>query len=646
MANNRAERLLAIVLVLLSTRRPLTRSEIRDAVRDYPDGQEQTAFERMFERDKDELRGMGIPVEAVETDDVEGIGYRLAAATAFLRHIDLDPAEAVVLGLASRLWDEATWGHDALNAVRKLELVGEFTSEESAGSALSVRVNSVVLTKLLDAAATRCRVQFKYRKPGMPVADDRSVEPWGVVATRGQWYLVGHDTDRCATRAFRLSRVLGDVSIQKPVGSYQIPTDVDLQSLVMDSFPGSDLIDVTVAIDPQKAPRLRWLATAVDDDVVTFAAVDPDRILSEVLAATPHVTVLSPESFRDRVVAGLAKIADSVGQPLADFDRQQLDQAAHRAAKSATEDAAAQVSRLLALVPWLLSNSGTTYEDAAAHFGVSVEKLHSDLELAICTEFGSNLLTLDIDIWGNRINVRDAQGIRAPLRLTPSEGISLLIGLRLLEQVPGPHDRAALARAISKVEQAAGPAAELADLVSIPIPSSVQSGLSSDISTALASSRALRIRYWSASRDEVSDRIVDPISLATTAGTSYLQAWSREADAVRLFRVDRIQELEFLDEPISIPSDLGVISPAFDPHGFQAVIEVDRAVTWWADQVPSQAVFVRSDGSVLISLAVVSRTWLVRTVLSFAGQLRIVEPAELALSVQSAAVAGRAKNAK
>ena len=632
MSGNRSERLLAIVLVLLGSRRPLTRSEIREAVGDYPKDQDQGAFERMFERDKDFLRSMGIPIESVSTTDSEGVGYRLERSEAFLAGIELEPAERFVLALASRLWDESAWGHDSLNALRKLEVAGEFTTADEIRAPVSVTVNSAVLTALLDATDSRRRVEFSYRKAGMPVAEKRSVEPWGVVATKGQWYLVGHDTDRSATRVFRLSRIQGNITPKRPLGAFDIPQDVDFQSLVKSTYPPAGLIEVTVEIDPDAAPRLRWLATRLDQDVAVLAAADPDRVLYDVLADSTRVAVLGPPDFRDRVLAGLRAIAVAEPAVVSATERDRLV-ALRDTATKAEVPAGAQVSRLLALVPWLLNHPSATHEQAAEHFGVSVGQLRSDL------------MTLDIDYWGRRIVVRDAQGINAPLRLTPAESISLLIGLQLLEQVPGVHDRAALASVRTKVSVAAGSSAALANLVSAPTLAQDPDGLVQKIDRALDESRAVRLRYWSASTNAVTDRTVDPIALVTSLGQTYLQAYCRDAQGLRVFRLDRIGRLEVLSEPLHVPADVRAISATFRPHGTPAIVEVDSDVAWWSEQVPTRAVLVRSDGSLLVALDVVSQTWLIRTMLSFGGRIRVVEPPELVQSVREAAVTAIARNA-
>ncbi len=645
MSKTRTERLLALVLVLLSTRRPLSRSEIKAAVQEYPKDANAAAFERMFERDKDELRAMGIPIDAVESDSVEGVGYRLASSRAFLDAIELDPAERVVLALASRMWQEATWGHDALNALRKLELAGEFSSDGAAtGFAMSLNVDSIALTQLLDATSTRQRVTFDYRKSGEPTAEARLVEPWGIVAARGHWYAVGHDVRRDDTRAFRISRISGQIKLKKPAGAFEIPTRINLHELVTASFPSGELVDVEVRLAPGRAARLRELASDSDGETATLRATDPISVLPELLRAGDAIEVLSPDSTRESVRSALAAITSASPTELSDADRNALQRAKDSAARVPTETAHAQVSRLLALVPWLQANPGVTFAEAAGHFGVTKEQLNKDLRLAVCTEFGANFVTLEIEMWTDRITVRDARGMEAPLSLTRSEATSLLIGLRLLAQIPGPHDHEALARVENKIEQAAGDAAELVSHVSVsertPAGDNVPSAAVSDaVAESIRASRALKIRYRSVSRDEVSERTVDPIGVLSTGGSSYVEAWCRTAVAVRLFRIDRIQSAHVLDEPSSVPADIGEPTREVDPIGAEAIFELDPAIAWWADQVPAQGTVTRADGSALVALRIASEPWAVRTALGFGGQLRVIEPAELASKVGDAAKA-------
>lgn len=641
--SSRTERLLAFALLMLNSNRPLSRSEIRDAVRDYPSGGNQEAFERMFERDKDELRSMGLPIQSLEIDGPEGTGYSLALGDAFLPAVNASESEIFALALASRMWREASWSHAATTALRKLELVGGFATDTDFSFNVSVRVDSGALTALLNAAEDRREVSFKYRPADDSAAQKRRLQPWGVVAARGQWYAVGHDLDRAATRAFRMSRIVGDISINKKAAPFEPAPDIDLRNLVLSQYSSPKTFDAVVRLAPDKAPRLRQLATEVVGDSAAFTEIDPDVICTEVLKAGSDATVESPAEIVDLVRQGLENLVAIESRTVNDVEREALAAAAKRLSRNPIESSSDQLGRLLALVPWLRAHPGVTYEAAATHFGVGVDRLQKDLELAVCTEFGSNLLTLDIDAWGKTIQVRDPQGISTPLRFTEAEAFSLLIGLNLLVQLPGPHDVTAVASVGEKLRAAVGETANLTGKLSFDSTASVgqisAANQRESLETALTAGRAVELTYLSTSRDQLSTRVVDPMGLLTTEGATYLQAWCREAEAVRLFRLDRIQTLLVLDEPASVPESAGPLLDSIDPDGELAVLELAPSISWWADQVPNEATVQTNDGTLLVQLRISSDQWAVRTVLGFGGRLKVLEPERLAQAVRDEAEA-------
>ncbi len=632
----RTERLLALVLLLTSTKRALTRSEIRSAIGEYGDGPDD-AFERMFERDKDELRSMGIPIDTVEQDaQDEGFGYRLAATNTFLPTLELDPAESLVLALAARSWGEAAWGAAAVLGLRKLEVVGDFEAPATDTISMSANVETGALSAILDAAASGRRVSFSYRKPGGESAATRRVEPWGVVADHGRWYLVGNDVDRQAVRVFRLSRITGAVSMSGPVDSFKPPIGDDLRKYVTSAAPTEERVAARVRLQPNAASRLATSATAVLADIATFDSVDPQWLITQVLRAGSAAQLLEPVELREQVHEALKAVVSAHRVPRDDECSAALCEMHSRRAptKARAEETAVRLSRLLALVPWLQNHPGVSYADAAAHFGVSTKRLRQDLELAVCTEFGPHLLTLDIDVWGDRLTVRDPQGITAPLALAPDEAMSLLVGLRLLSQVPGPHDRDALARVESKLADLAGieQASALRYLSIAPETTASGPEVTAAVQQALAAGQALHLTYWGAARDQMSDRIVDPVRLLTTRGESYLDAWCRQAEAFRLFRLDRIASATVLAEPATIPENTdskpsGTSTVALG--GATATFVLDPTVGWLADQIPTNAISVLSDGRTVMQVSLGSASWAVRLLLASAGQVRVLEPPEL-----------------
>ena len=216
MAARRAERLVNLVICLLSTRQFLTAERIRDAVPGYEaaDGSRATdeAFKRMFERDKAELRELGIPLETGRNShfDAED-GYRITRGDYELPPIEFDAAEAAAVGLAARLWQSATLGEPARSALIKLRAAGTDVQADAPPGALpDLDTSDPSLPALLDAARTApVRCASTTSRPARDEPQTRTLEPWGVLSWRGRWYVAGLDRDRGEPRSFRLSRIVG-----------------------------------------------------------------------------------------------------------------------------------------------------------------------------------------------------------------------------------------------------------------------------------------------------------------------------------------------------------------------------------------------------------------------------------------------------
>jgi proteasome accessory factor B len=232
MSRRKTERLLSLVVCLLSARRYLTASQIRDAVPGYPDSFD--AFKRMFERDKDELRELGIPLETgLSATADEEPGYRIPRQAYVLPEIRLEPDEAAVLGLAARVWRRAELAGAAAGALLKLRAAG-IDAEETTQPGIEPRLHTgeAAFGPLWEAVRDRRPVSFSYRAVGRSSSQQRRLEPWGVVNRHGRWYVAGLDTDRGETRAFRLSRIDGPVTFRGPAGAVTVPDGADVRELV------------------------------------------------------------------------------------------------------------------------------------------------------------------------------------------------------------------------------------------------------------------------------------------------------------------------------------------------------------------------------------------------------------------------------
>jgi proteasome accessory factor B len=314
-ATVRAERLVNLVLCLLSTRQYLTAERIRAIVPGYAGAPTDDAFFRTFERDKAELRDLGIPLETGRNSAFDSAdGYRIARRDYELGDVDLEPDEAAAVALAVRLWDSPEFTSAARGALLKLRAAGVDVDERSSATVATVepkvRTSEPAFAPLLAAVQTGRAVEFDYRRPSSPEAHRRTVEPWGVVSWRGRWYLVGHDRDRQAPRCFRLCRILGQVKAVGPAGQVQRPPDTDLLRFVAGEQrepPPSTPARVWVAAG--RAQGLRRRATFVErlelggdpGDVLELDLLYPESAASWLAGYGPDVVVLEPDTLRKTV---------------------------------------------------------------------------------------------------------------------------------------------------------------------------------------------------------------------------------------------------------------------------------------------------------------------------------------------------------
>jgi len=308
----RAERLVNLVLCLLSTRQYLPAERIRSIVPGYADAPSDEAFFRMFERDKAELRDLGIPLETGRNSVFDTVdGYRIARHDYELPDIDLEPDEAAAVALAVRLWDSPELTGAAHGALLKLRAAG-VDVDDSVPAAVEpkVRTSEPAFGPLLAAVQSGHAVTFDYRRSSAPDAQRREVEPWGVVSWRGRWYLVGHDRGRQATRCFRLSRIVGEVRTVGPAGAVRRPPDVDLLQIVAGNAeppPPATTARLWLARDKANGlrRRARHLRSAELDgtagDIVEIDLRYPDSAASWIAGYGPDVVVLEPDTLRKAV---------------------------------------------------------------------------------------------------------------------------------------------------------------------------------------------------------------------------------------------------------------------------------------------------------------------------------------------------------
>jgi proteasome accessory factor C len=305
-----------------------------------------------------------------------------------------------------------------------------------------------------------------------------------------------------------------------------------------------------------------------------------------------------------------------------------------------------RLSRLLNMVPYFQANPGISAAEAAAELGITTKELMNDLnQLWMCglPGYGPGDL-IDLSFSEESIEVTYSAGIDRPLRLTAAEATTLIVALHSLIETPGTVDPTAARRALTKIEAAAGAAARIAGAIAGD-GSPTERASAAVVRSALAHGHALRIVYYSASRDAVGERVVDPIRTLFIDRQSYLEAWSREAAGVRMFRFDRIDDAVELDEPARPPLRAREERHGQDLFGNDTALPVARLRiradhVWAIDQFSMTDMVANPDGSVDASMRFATPEWMIRLLLGFGAGVRALSPPELA-----AAVAERAGDA-
>jgi predicted DNA-binding transcriptional regulator YafY len=310
-----------------------------------------------------------------------------------------------------------------------------------------------------------------------------------------------------------------------------------------------------------------------------------------------------------------------------------------------------RLQRLLALVPYVVSRKVVGLADTAAAFGVSERELVDDLNLLWCVELRSPdpYCPIDLSYEGGEIVVSEAESIDRPLRLGVDEASALLIALRMLAEVPGLEDRSALSRTIAKLEAAAGTAGAVSAQVTVQLDDRGARNAAL-VRDALDRARRIHMSYYVPGRDEATERDVDPMRLLVVEGRTYLEGWCRRAEAVRLFRMDRVLGLTVLDEPASVPAqaqhrdvDLGLFRPSADD--VRVELELSVGGRWVAEYYPCEHVDELGDGRLRVGLRTPDTRWVRRLALRLGEDGRVISPPGLAAEIREDAAAALAQYA-
>ena len=325
----------------------------------------------------------------------------------------------------------------------------------------------------------------------------------------------------------------------------------------------------------------------------------------------------------------------------------------------------AQLIRLLALVPWLQNNPGVSAHEVALAFDISVEQVERDLNLLIVCGLpgGYHSDLIDIQFWSadeddhfdpssqvpanGLIHVLDPQTLTRPMALTRDEATTLLVGLNVLRGLTSGVDEDLVEGVINKLQVVAGAASSRADAISIYRSADEDSPvIAQALDEALTKSKQVEISYLVPTRDEVTERIVEPIRIVNTQGNQYLQAWCLLADGQRTFRLSRILSAHVLDQPCTpreietVAANEVLLSDAAIP---EVTIEVNAAGRWLAEYANVSDVIDLEGGGLRFGVRVADEQWIERMILQAGGNARLIAPRELADRIADRAAAGLAQ---
>jgi proteasome accessory factor C len=658
---SRTERLLNLLIALLNTRYGLRRSELRQKV--YHDtSSSEAAFGRMFERDKSDLRQFGFEVETVmdhgwSSDDPATTRYRIGKESNRLPDVSLTSAECTVLILAAQLWEQAALGSAAQDAMRKLQAAGGLTEAElPAGVQPRIKPAGQAFEDLISAMHAQHPVSFAYLAGSTGREEVRTVEPWGLGSRFGQWYLVGFDRGRAAKRFFRLSRFTSAVTVldkdsYAPQAGFNVRSELDslpelpVQSALVDVAAGKLLglrkraAEVPAAeARPAGNPSAAKPVSTPDDgwDRLRVPFRDAEVLGEELASYGPNVVVAAPAELAAAVRRRLQAAADFAASP-APAIAFPVTAPVKRTRKRTSED---QLKRMLQLVPFLVHHQGLHISEVAASFGVTRKELEDDLRILICSGLPEGYPDdlLDIQWEDDHVFITQDLDMNRPVRFTVDEACALLTGLETLNGLPELAEGSALESVTVKLMAAAGEEGLKASSIAGPEVGPANSAHLATIRQAIADGLQLHLTYFSAQRDSMSERDVDPLRLYSLDNTWYFEAYCHSAKGLRNFRLDRIEALEPSGRKVTEaarPAE-GFPVKLFTPNDDDTLVTVQLAAhgSGLADDYYAERTSPLPDGGLIAEIRFGNTSWLPMFVAQHGGAVRILEPAELAIAAQ------------
>ncbi|MDJ0377702.1 WYL domain-containing protein [Cryobacterium sp. PH31-L1] len=675
------ERLFSLVLALVATDSGLTKADILQNVQGYrqryASAGSNESLERQFERDKDDLRELGIPLETFEPPDDPGsnhfLRYRIPKGLYDLpADVTFTPSEVSLLKLAGTVWREGSLSGESRRALMKLNSLGIEPSEPVLGYAPLLRTRDASFEPLSQALDRAEVVAFLYLKPGETTPARRVVAPRALVQHEGRWHLYATDEAVHAPRTFLLARIVGSVAVVStavavasatPGPVVDSATDSARALAELEALWAGNIARLTVVPGSDAAVRLGARQAAQHPVPLGQQPTGVERLLhftdlnilaDELAGFGPEVFVVSPLALRTAVETRLLAARDAhVGRRPAGSSestprRRTQSLRARSGSASQPRVAGDQLTLLLSLVPYLIDQGRVSVTEVAEHFDLSAERvrglvslialsgipgetrqyLHGDLFDILWDEFETN----------DRIVLTHQVAIDDSPRFSAREAAALIAGLQYLSALPDNADTDAIASLMAKLTRSAS-----APPIQVGV-AQRDAGITRDIvQTALSTQMQVEFDYLNA-RGGQQHRLVDPLRIESVDNDWYLRGWCHLREAVRTFRLDRMSEPRVTDVPRSThPADLVLPDTLFQTSTTDVDVRLElptTALPLLADYRPERAEPVGSGERTRTTLRVAHSHALKRLVTGLAGIVTVLEPAESRQAVADWAAAG------
>ncbi len=553
-AGAKLERLLNLTAALLATERLLPAAEIAAKVAGYADGK--TAFRRTFERDKSELREMGIPLTTgtVPGSDPPVEGYRIHPRDYYLDDPDLAADERAALHLAAR-----TVRLEGASTETAFWALGGRPPEGGPAQELAVIPFNEHLATLYRAISERSVVSFRHR------GEPRTVEPVRLQFARGHWYLGGHDRDRAAWRHFRLDRIaepaVGDAGgfVPKPAPAESLerpPWEMGAESWTARIQVDADVADWALGQVGQVTPPERGPDGSL---LLHLPVANADALVDFVLGLLDRAELVGPPELREKLLERVRACAAAAPEPAAapggvtatESEPPASAPAAAAPPRPRRLTSTERMHRLLQLIPWVAERGGATLAALTERFDYPADGLLDDLQQVVfmvgVPPYTPDAL-IEVEVADGFVQINFADYFRKPLRLTPPQAVALLAAATGLLGLTGDS---ALERGLAKLAGTLG--VNPAEALEIRLGDATSEALET-LQEGCRDQRPAAVRYYSYDRDAVTERIIEPYRTFAHEGAWYVRAFCRRSGRERTFRLDRVISADLLDESFSPPS--------------------------------------------------------------------------------------------